>query len=392
VAVSAGFVHSLALKADGTVVAWGAGTTNDGSQSVNYGQAIVPAGLSNVVAVVAGVVHSVALKADGTVVVWGDNQYGETNVPAGLDNVVALSPGALAEDILVLRKRSSGPVAWLDSDNTFKGNIQINGTLQVGGDAQILGQLTAGAGVRLNDSNIWFRAGIDQNNGLGWYGPGKSFAGVTPNGPILFGLGGGALGSTSNGVNAALTWDNAQHVGIGTTTPSARLSLGGDDANTKLVLLDNGGSPGLGLGAQTGLLRFHLSGGVGDRFSFLNAPAGTEVFSVTYNGQVRFGSSAQYNVPATEETLRIIRGVVAANGAILYGTGFSVTHPTNGQYTVTFTTAFTDFPSVTATAQSGLMITATVTSVSASSVPVRTFNSAGTAVDNQFHFIAIGPR
>ena len=35
------------------------------------GQSDVPAGLSNVVAVAAGGQHSLALKADGTVVAWG---------------------------------------------------------------------------------------------------------------------------------------------------------------------------------------------------------------------------------------------------------------------------------------------------------------------------------
>ena len=44
------------------MVAWG---DND------YGQCNVPAGLSGVVAVAAGAYHSLALKADGTVVAWG---------------------------------------------------------------------------------------------------------------------------------------------------------------------------------------------------------------------------------------------------------------------------------------------------------------------------------
>jgi hypothetical protein len=44
-----------------------------------------------VVAVAAGWSHSVALKADGTVVAWGDNIYGQTNVPARLTNVIAIA-------------------------------------------------------------------------------------------------------------------------------------------------------------------------------------------------------------------------------------------------------------------------------------------------------------
>ena len=81
VAIAAGFEHSMALQSNGTVVAWG--------YSGN-GQANLPANLSNVVAIAAGDYHSLALKADGTVVVWGD----ESTVPLGLTNVVAISGGA----------------------------------------------------------------------------------------------------------------------------------------------------------------------------------------------------------------------------------------------------------------------------------------------------------
>ena len=83
-AVAAGAYHSLALKGDGTVVAWGYN---------NAGQTNVPGGLSNVVAVGGGYSHSLALETDGTVVVWGDSTYGQTNVPAGLTNVARLPLG-----------------------------------------------------------------------------------------------------------------------------------------------------------------------------------------------------------------------------------------------------------------------------------------------------------
>jgi uncharacterized repeat protein (TIGR03803 family) len=87
VAIATLFYHSLALKSDGTVVAWG--WWND-----DYGQCNVPSGLTNVVAVGAGALHSVALKSDGTVVAWGDNSYGhQSNVPSGLTNAVAIASG-----------------------------------------------------------------------------------------------------------------------------------------------------------------------------------------------------------------------------------------------------------------------------------------------------------
>jgi Bacterial Ig-like domain/Regulator of chromosome condensation (RCC1) repeat len=50
-------------------------------------------GLSGVTAISAGTVHSLALKGDGTVVAWGENLYGEANVPAGLSGVTAIDAG-----------------------------------------------------------------------------------------------------------------------------------------------------------------------------------------------------------------------------------------------------------------------------------------------------------
>jgi alpha-tubulin suppressor-like RCC1 family protein len=85
IAVAAGDYHSLALKADGTVIGWGA---------YYAGQSTPPAGLSNVVAIAAGNEHSIALKGDGTVVTWGTNRYGQTMVPVAASNVVAIAAGS----------------------------------------------------------------------------------------------------------------------------------------------------------------------------------------------------------------------------------------------------------------------------------------------------------
>jgi hypothetical protein len=100
VAISAGSTHTLALKADGTVVAWG---ISDG------GDMTPPPGLSNVVAVATEGWHNLALRADGTVVAWGSNLYGQTIVPAWLTDVVAIAAGF--ENSLALG-RNGLLVAW----------------------------------------------------------------------------------------------------------------------------------------------------------------------------------------------------------------------------------------------------------------------------------------
>jgi len=115
VAIAAGRYHCLALKADGTVAAWGT-STNPGTYvaDVDYGQSVVPGGLSNVVTIAAGAYHSLALKADGTVTGWGRTDFGQAFIPSDVSNVVAIAAGFA--DSLVLESNGK-VVAW--GDNTF---------------------------------------------------------------------------------------------------------------------------------------------------------------------------------------------------------------------------------------------------------------------------------
>jgi len=106
IALAAGGEHSLALKADGTVVAWGSNLDPYGDYS---NQAEVPWGLGQVVAVAAGGFHSLALRADGTVAAWGDNSEGQASIPAGLTNVLAIAAGEAHSLALVA---AGSVVAW----------------------------------------------------------------------------------------------------------------------------------------------------------------------------------------------------------------------------------------------------------------------------------------
>ncbi len=87
IAISAGWSHSLALKTDGTVWAWsrniegqlGDGTSgNNKNIPVQVKDATDPTGfLTNVIDISAGWSHSLALKTDGTVWAWGNNYNGQ---------------------------------------------------------------------------------------------------------------------------------------------------------------------------------------------------------------------------------------------------------------------------------------------------------------------------
>jgi hypothetical protein len=104
VAIAAGSVHNLAVRADGTVAVWGTDMNPAGHPNGNRN---IPPGLNSVIAVAAGDTHSLALRANGTVVAWGGNDYGQTNVPPGLSNVVAVAASLRTS----LALRAGGTVA-----------------------------------------------------------------------------------------------------------------------------------------------------------------------------------------------------------------------------------------------------------------------------------------
>jgi len=106
-AITTAIDHTLALKKDGTVWAWGnnwSGQLGDGATEPRY-TPVQAKGLRDMVAVAAGNSHSLALKKDGTVWAWGSNYYGQlgdgttersyTPVQVkGLSNVVAIATGS----------------------------------------------------------------------------------------------------------------------------------------------------------------------------------------------------------------------------------------------------------------------------------------------------------
>src|SRR5262249_5359698 len=80
VAVAAGFNHNLALKADGTVLAWGSNFLGPLARpNILFSDVPVQVtGLgpgSGVIAISGGGEHSLALKGDGSVMAWGGNSF-----------------------------------------------------------------------------------------------------------------------------------------------------------------------------------------------------------------------------------------------------------------------------------------------------------------------------
>ena len=122
VLLAAGTYHSLAIKSDRTVAAWGNNLS---------GQSTVPGGLSEVAAVAGGYQHSMALKSDGMVIPWGAGfttggggnglNFGQSLVPAGLNGVVSVSAGIYHSIAL----KNNGTVAAWGAGTTTTGNLGI---------------------------------------------------------------------------------------------------------------------------------------------------------------------------------------------------------------------------------------------------------------------------
>ncbi len=413
IAVAAGQSHSLALRANGTVVGWGDDT---------FGQITIPANATNVVAIAASPnsgVASMALRADGMVLMWGGNSVNLTNVPPAASNVVAIALGGL-HALAVRAVSGPPPLAFLDRPNLFTSGLfgtEHAADFQAGGMRVLRLEPDNGSSLAGNIIGGYVSNAISPTATGGNTIAGGGYSGG-PN-TILNDSRGNFIGAGSGNKIGANVDDAVIGGGFGNTVLSSRSFIGGGHSNTvdagvlSAVIPGGrnnlaGGNYSLAAGYRAKALHFgtfvwadsqeadftstannqfliRAAGGVG--IGTTNPAASLQV-----NGDVRLGSSGQFLAPGGVENLRFLRGVVSGAGAILAGQGYTVTRTGVGAYTVTFTSGFADFPTVTVSAQAGVSRVATTTNVSFGSAQVRTFDAAGAAVDAQFHFIATGSR
>lgn len=195
--IAAGSAFSLALKSDGSVVAWGSNAA---------GQTTIPvAAQSEVVSITAsgrsGDGFALALKNDGSVIGWGDNSVGQISIPttaqSGVLSIAAGGNGASLTAFSIALKSDGSVIGW---GSNSSGQTTIPASAQTGVIAIAAGESFALA--LKNDGSV-----------VGW---GSNIMGVTTipsavtSGVVAIAAGGYfALALKTDG--SVVTWGDSTH-------------------------------------------------------------------------------------------------------------------------------------------------------------------------------------
>lgn len=98
-AIAAGAETGYALRSDGTVWAWGSNTKGElgnGSTAEKSATPVQVSGLTGVVKIASGGNNAYAVKSDGTLWAWGDNTWGQLGDGAACDDCPARTPKQVA--------------------------------------------------------------------------------------------------------------------------------------------------------------------------------------------------------------------------------------------------------------------------------------------------------
>jgi alpha-tubulin suppressor-like RCC1 family protein len=234
VQVAAGQNHSLGIRSDGSLWAWGFngnGELGDGTTTNRQTPVIIGGGTWSQIA--AGMTHSLGIKSDGTLWAWGSNIVGELGDGTTINRTLPVQIGTASDWIQI----SAGGYysLGLKSDGTLWGwGGNGSGTL---GDGTSTGRTSPAQ----TGTDTWSQIAAGRNHGLGiksdgtLWAWGENFAGAIGDGtttgpkytPVQIGtdtwskIAAGrfhSLGIKNNGTLWAWGYNNYGQLGDGTTT------------------------------------------------------------------------------------------------------------------------------------------------------------------------------
>ena len=162
--------HALALKADGTVWAWGEndmGQLGDGTTADSALPKLVE-GLPEISFIAAGTLHSIAISKAGEVYVWGNNTSGQL----GLGNTQeTLAPTKVPELSGMVSAAADSSHTILVSDSREVYTAGSNGDGRLGrSDAGLTFQKASGAGVVSASAGGWHSLIVQGDGAVGGWG------------------------------------------------------------------------------------------------------------------------------------------------------------------------------------------------------------------------------
>jgi alpha-tubulin suppressor-like RCC1 family protein len=267
VAIAGGYDHSYALRADGRIFAWGDNTYSqlgDGSGASLRLTPVQVQGVTDAVAIASGDFHGLALRADGSVVAWGWNAAGQVGdgtssprnqaVSTGLTGIARIAAGGWHSMAISTVATGGGVSVWGRNNtgqlgNGSNGNIASPITI-----AALAGSLTVDGGyghaLSVNADNSVSAWGLNDNGNLGNGGVINTNTPATVNGVsnVIQVAGGTIMSAAVLADGRVMAWGNGSTGALGDGSNALRSSAGlvaGVGGIGTLNLLDITSAPAL---------------------------------------------------------------------------------------------------------------------------------------------------